>query len=97
MVYLNGSRLSIIAVVLSAVSVAGCSNTVPPLKGNDTGGIIAWAPITDAFHSEIAMEHCASYRKLARIRSRTPRYGEYIAFDCYFPRELDVTVLRSKY
>lgn len=97
MEYLNGSRLSIIAVALSAVSLAGCSNTVPPLKGNDTGGIIAWAPITDALHSGIAMEHCASYRKLARIRSMTPRYGEYIAFDCYFPREVDAIVLRSRY
>ena len=96
MAYSSRLPLPIIALALATTSLAGCSNTVPPFKGNDTGGIIAWDPIVEAFHSEIAIEHCASYRKLARFRSMTPRYGHYITFDCYFPRELDAVVLRSK-
>ena len=76
-------RLSaLIGLIFAGASVAACANTVPPLKGNDTGGIIAWSPATHDYRHEIAAEHCAFYRKLHRIRTVTPRYGEYIGFEC---------------
>jgi hypothetical protein len=33
-----------------------------------------------------AAAHCASFGKAARIISIYARYGQYIAFECYFPR-----------
>ena len=87
---------ALIGIFFAGVSVAAC-DTVPPLKGNDTGGIIAWSPGAQDFRHEIAAEHCGYYRKLHRIRSVTPRYGEYIGFDCYFPRETGGVVLRRAY
>ena len=54
--------------------------------GNDTGGIIPWSPETRRFAREIAAEHCASYRKYARITSVHARYGDYIGFECVWSR-----------
>ena len=88
---------ALVGLLFAGASVAACANTVPPLKGNDTGGIIAWSPSTQDFRHEIAAQHCAFYRKLHRIRSVTPRYGEYIGFDCYFPRETGEVILRRAY
>ena len=88
---------ALIGLIFAGASVAACANTVPPLKGNDTGGIIAWSPATHDYRHQIAAEHCGFYRKLHRIRTVTPRYGEYIAFECRFPRETDEVVLRRAY
>jgi hypothetical protein len=60
-----------------------------PIQGNDTGGIIAWRPdIADCFR-QIAATHCARYDKVPQITSVHRRYGDYIAFRCYFPRGYD--------
>jgi hypothetical protein len=72
----------------SGVLLASCS-TVPPFKGNDTGGIMAWSPQAYELRNEIAAEHCAKYRKVHRITSVHPRYGDYIDFKCYWPRGVD--------
>jgi hypothetical protein len=54
--------------------------------GNDTGGIIPWSPETRRLARDIAAEHCASYRKFARITSVHARYGDYIGFECVWSR-----------
>ena len=77
---------AMIGLLLAGTSLAAC-DTVPPFKGNDTGGIIAWSPIAHDARHQIAGEHCARFSKQHRITSVTPRYGDYIGFECYWPRE----------
>jgi hypothetical protein len=70
---------------------------VPPFKGNDTGGIIAWSPEAQRFRHEMAGDFCALWGKTHRITSVTPRYGDYIAFACYWPRGSDGVIVRRSY
>ena len=63
---------------------------VPPFKGNDTGGIIAWQYAQQIDARKLAADHCASYGKLARRLATQPYYGGYISFKCYWPRGLQV-------
>jgi hypothetical protein len=63
-----------------------CSAVGPGLTGNDTGGIINWTPEHQRVARPWAAAHCASFGKAARITSIYARYGQYIAFECYFPR-----------
>ena len=61
------------------------ADIVPPFKGNDTGGIMAFASVAHLSYREvraIAADHCAQYDKVARIRSVHPRYGDYVSFSC---------------
>jgi hypothetical protein len=58
------------------------------LKGNDTGGIIAWSCEAEAAAQSIADAHCAYNNKYARITSVHRQYGDYIAFQCLWnPRQ----------
>lgn len=59
------------------------------LRGNDIGGIIPWSPEVHLIYREIAAAHCASYNKFARITSVHARYGDYVGFECRFPRGYD--------
>jgi hypothetical protein len=67
--------------LVAALLLVSCAHT-PPIKGNDTGGIIAWAPGLRTLAREIAADHCARYGKVARITSWRARYGDYIGFQC---------------
>lgn len=68
----------------AALLLAGC---VGPIKGNDTGGIIAWSPEAEAAAPALAMEQCGLYGKEGRISSVTRGYGNYIAYSCrWVPR-----------
>ena len=60
-----------------------------PVKGNDTGGIIAWSPEIDQTYGDIAAAHCARYNKVAFITSVHRIYGDFVAFVCAFPRGYD--------
>jgi hypothetical protein len=59
------------------------------LTGNDTGGIIPWSPAISLIYRDIAAEHCAHYNKIARITSVHRRYGDYVGFECRWPRHYD--------
>ena len=76
---------------------ASANEVIPPLKANDTGGIIAWSPEAHRVRHALASEVCASFRKIHVITSVTPRYGDYIGFRCYWPRGTNGIVLRSAY
>lgn len=78
----------VLGVALAAGALLGACS-VPPLRDNDTGGIIAWSPEAHARRHEIAAAECARYGKRHRITSVHPRYGDYIAFACYWPRGYD--------
>ncbi|MGJ4952326.1 hypothetical protein [Bradyrhizobium sp. HKCCYLS20291] len=55
---------------------------VPPFKGNDTGGIIAYPLAQTADARQMAVDHCASYGKVAKFRAVDARYGGYVSFSC---------------
>ena len=67
------------------------ADTVPPFKGNDTGGIIAWTLVESMGTREVhalAVNHCAQYGKAAKLRSIHPWYGDYVSFGCVWPKAI---------
>ena len=68
-----------------ACGLAGCA-TGPGLTGNFTGGIIPWSPENQAVAREWAEQHCARYGEVAEMHYGLARPGEYIAFNCVFPK-----------
>ncbi len=55
---------------------------LPPFKGNDTGGIIAYSLATRADARQIAVDHCAQYGKVVKFLAVQPYEGGYISFSC---------------
>ena len=55
---------------------------VPPFKGNDTGGIIAYSLATQADARQIAVNHCARYGKVVKFLAIDAKEGGYISFSC---------------
>ena len=55
---------------------------VPPFKGNDTGGIIAYPLAAQTDVRQLAVAHCAAYGKVVKFLSVDPQYGGYISFAC---------------
>ena len=58
------------------------TDIVPPFKGNDTGGIIAYELATQSDVKLLAVEHCARYGKVVKFLGAQPHYGGYISFAC---------------
>jgi hypothetical protein len=55
---------------------------VPQVKGNDTGGIIAYELAQHADARQIAVDHCASYGKVVKFLAVDAHYGGYVSFSC---------------
>lgn len=55
---------------------------VPPFKGNDTGGIIAYSMAAQVDARQIAVDHCAQYGKVVKFLAVQPYDGGYISFAC---------------
>lgn len=55
---------------------------VPPFKGNDTGGIIAYSMATQVDARQVAVDHCARYGKIAKFLAVQAYEGGYISFSC---------------
>ena len=74
--------LSLVAVCGMLVCAPARAGHVPPFKGNDTGGIIAYslAQRTDA--RLLAVDHCASYGKVVKFLAIDAQYGGYVSFAC---------------
>jgi hypothetical protein len=73
-------------------------NTVPSFKGNDTGGIIAYPLATQIDVRQFAVDHCATYGKVAKFLAVDPQYGGYISFACrWVPYGAAERPLRTKY
>jgi hypothetical protein len=53
---------------------------VPPFKGNDTGGIIAYTLAQQADARLLAVEHCARYGKVVKFLGIDPQPGGYVSF-----------------
>ena len=54
---------------------AGRLGPVPPFKGNDTGGIIAYELATQADARQLAVDHCAGYGKVVKFLAVQPYDG----------------------
>jgi hypothetical protein len=79
-------KTAVLAAV-GAVFAAGAARAdllppVPAFKGNDTGGIIAYPLAQTADARQLAVDHCASYGKVAKFLAVDARYGGYVSFAC---------------
>jgi hypothetical protein len=74
---------SLVAVCgMLACAPAQAQQWVPPFKGNDTGGIIAYPLAAQMDVRQRAVEHCASYGKVVKFLAVDAQYGGYISFAC---------------
>jgi hypothetical protein len=73
---------SLVAVCGMLVCVPARADTVPPFKGNDTGGIIAYELASHADARQLAVDHCARYNKVVKFLAVDPHYGGYVSFAC---------------
>jgi hypothetical protein len=55
---------------------------IGPVKGNDTGGIIAFTLAQQSDARQIAVNHCANYGKVVKFLAIDPQPGGYISFAC---------------
>ena len=85
--------------ICGALACAPASATsVPPFKGNDTGGIIAYPLATQVDVRQLAVDHCATYGKIAKFLAVDPQYGGYISFACrWVPYGATERPLRTRY
>jgi hypothetical protein len=73
-------------------------NYVPPFKGNDTGGIIAYELAQRVDARQLAVDHCASYGKVVKFLAVDPQYGGYVSFSCrWVPYGANERPLRTLY
>ena len=73
-------------------------DTVPPFKGNDTGGIIAYPLAAQTDVRQLAVDHCAYYGKVVKFLAVDAQYGGYISFACrWVPYGATERPLRTKY
>ena len=75
---------AILAVAVCGILACGPARAghVPPFKGNDTGGIIAYELAMQSDVKLLAVEHCAQYGKVAKFLAAQAYYGGYISFAC---------------
>lgn len=90
------SLAALAAIGLACVAGPAGAYWVPPFKGNDTGGIIAWNLAAQVDAKRLATDHCASYGKLMKRLASQRNYGGYISFACVWPRT-ERAVLRVRY
>jgi hypothetical protein len=71
---------------------------VPPFKGNDTGGIIAYSMAAQVDARQIAVNHCAQYGKVVKFLAVQAYEGGYISFACrWVPYGATERPLRTRY
>jgi hypothetical protein len=73
---------SLVAICGMLACVPARADDVPPFKGNDTGGIIAYSLAAQTDARQLAVDHCASYGKVVKFLSVGAQYGSYVSFAC---------------
>jgi hypothetical protein len=73
---------SLIAVCGILACAPARADQVPPFRGNDTGGIIAYALAAQTDIRQLAVDHCARYSKVVKFLAVDAQYGGYISFAC---------------
>jgi len=89
---------SLVAISGTLAGTPAGAQWVPPFKGNDTGGIIAYPLASQMDVRQLAVDHCAYYGKVVKFLSVDPQYGGYISFACrWVPYGANERPLRSNY
>jgi hypothetical protein len=89
---------SLVAVCGMLVSSPAPADWLPAVKGNDTGGIIAYQLATEADARQIAVNHCARYGKVVKFLAVDAEYGGYVSFACrWVPYGANEMPLRTRY
>ncbi len=90
--------VSLLAVCGMLVCAPARAQFVPPFKGNDTGGIIAYPLASQMDVRQLAVDHCASYGKVVKFLAVDAQYGGYISFACrWVPYGANERPLRRSY
>jgi hypothetical protein len=90
--------LSLVAVCGMLACAPARADWVPPFKGNDTGGIIAYSVATQTDARLLAVNHCASYGKVVKFLGVQPYDGGYLSFACrWVPYGANELPLRTLY
>lgn len=78
------SVLAVISLIIGGLAIGAPAAQAQDfyLKGNDTGGIIAWSCEAEEAAPELAAAHCGSFGKYHRITGVHRQYGDYISFHC---------------
>jgi hypothetical protein len=80
------STMRMVAILVASCGMLACAPAqawdTPPMKGNDTGGIIAYEFAMQADVKLLAVEHCARYGKVVKFLAADAQYGGYISFAC---------------
>jgi hypothetical protein len=88
----------LVAISGMLASAPARADTVPPFKGNDTGGIVAYSTANAIDVRQLAVDHCANYGKVVKFLSVDPHDGGYISFACrWVPYGANERPLRTKY
>lgn len=83
---------------LTLLAAPARADWVPPFKGNDTGGIIAYSLAKEADARQLAVDHCAAYGKVVKFLAVQPYYGGYLSFSCrWVPYGANERPLRTLY
>jgi hypothetical protein len=89
---------SLVAVSGMLSCAPALADWVPPFKGNDTGGIIAYELASQADARQLAVDHCAKYGKVVKFLAVEPHYGGYVSFACrWVPYGAQGRPLRASY
>ena len=89
---------SLVAVCGMLVCAPAQADWVPPFKGNDTGGIIAYSLATQIDARQRAVDHCAYYGKVVKFLAVAAQDGGYISFACrWVPYGANERPLRTRY
>ena len=92
------SLIAICGMLAGTPARADIFNYVPPFKGNDTGGIIAYELAQRVDARQLAVNHCASYGKVVKFLAVDPQYGGYVSFSCrWVPYGANDRPLYTKY
>ncbi|KIZ47259.1 signal peptide protein [Rhodopseudomonas palustris] len=86
--------------LISAMLANGVARAdyVPPVTGNDTGGIISYNLVGQVDVRAIAVQHCARYGKVVKLTGVQANYGGYISFACrWVPYGANERPLRTRY
>jgi hypothetical protein len=89
---------SLVAVSGMLACAPALADTVPPFRGNDTGGIIAYPLASQVDVRQLAVDHCAYYGKVVKFLAVDAQYGGYISFACrWVPYGANEQPLVTKY
>jgi hypothetical protein len=88
----------LVAICGMLASAPAQADRVPPFKGNDTGGIIAYSLARQTDARLLAVDHCAGYGKVVKFLAVQPHDGGYVSFACrWVPYGANARPLRTLY